>query len=118
MPKEPTAKVGQEEPLPAQQDSEAPAAAEDSAGDQPPVETPEDLPRVHPSAVPGETPVAPQGIEPAYYIGQWGPHPLYGCPYCPHSVAGADGAGVIELHILNKIDAGDFEHSKALALKE
>lgn len=68
---------------------------------------------VHPAAAPGTPfPLAEPG---AYYIGLWSGKPNYGCPYCGYATL--EGSGAVELHILNKIDAGERRHQKALELK-
>lgn len=55
-----------------------------------------------------------------YFIGMWGDYPNYGCPYCLEAQLAdspEQGTGIIELHILSKIDAGDVRHMAALDKK-
>jgi hypothetical protein len=106
-----------EETLPPTEEVALPPDDADSVVDPPSAESEPVETRVHPSAAVNETPVAPEGVDPEYFIGMWAKGiPLYGCPYCPQSTI--DGPGDIELHILAKIDAGDFNHRKALEPKE
>lgn len=56
-----------------------------------------------------------------YYSGLWGKHPNYSCPYCGYATlsrGGQDGNGLVELHILERIDQGDVAHMAALSVKE
>lgn len=52
-----------------------------------------------------------------YYIGLWCGRPNYGCPYCLEKHLAntpEEGNGVIELHILSRIDQNDARHMEAL----
>lgn len=52
-----------------------------------------------------------------YYVGLWCGRPNYGCPYCleKHLANTPDeGNGIIELHILTRIDQNDARHKEAL----
>lgn len=81
---------------------EAPASLTDTSGPSP-------------AAADESFPLADRG---PYFVDMWdGSHPNYGCPYClERQLADSpeEGNGVIELHILEKIDKGDPLHMAAL----
>lgn len=55
-----------------------------------------------------------------YYVGLWCGRPNYGCPYCLEKHLAntpEEGNGVIELHILSRIDQNDARHLEALNVK-
>lgn len=103
--------------------SEVPAASEAEEADAALGEEEKEEFRIHPSAAIGDLGIAPEGVQQEFFIGMWGPKPNYGCPYCSYATLsstddGEDGHGQIELHVLSKIDAGDFVHRQALIPKE
>lgn len=94
---------------------------EPDSADEPNEEQDEEEPEastVHPSAAAGtteETFAVGRAEHGQYFIGMWGEHPNFGCPFC--SYASLDLAGDIELHILSMIESGDLNHMAALELK-
>lgn len=75
---------------------------------------------VHPAAAAGTTPedkalAAGRDEYGEYFIGMWGEHPNFGCPYCAYAVL--DRNGEVELHVLSMIETGNLAHMAALQLK-
>lgn len=51
-----------------------------------------------------------------FFIGLWGDKPNFGCPYCYYATI--EGAGAVELHIMDKVNAGDIPHRESLIVPE
>lgn len=98
---------------------EEPKQDSEDREEDPPTDTPAPTPIAEPEPEPPEVfPLADAG---PYYIGMWGEYPNYGCPYCLEAHLAdtpEQGTGIIELHILSKIDQGDVRHMEALNKKE
>lgn len=105
--------------LPVESEAEYESEPEQAEQEEPEPEQSSEPEETAPAATPESVfPLADPG---PYYSGLWGKHPNYSCPYCSYATlarGGQDGNGLIELHILERIDQGDISHMAALSVKE